>query len=109
MCKAANYAHNLWDNLTVFLQHAEVPLDNNAAERAIRPLAVGRKNWLFVGSEDAGTWSAIFFSLVESCRLQKIDPRTYFHHITPILVGGGHIDYHALTPFALKNTLAGKR
>lgn len=109
MCKAANYAHNLWDNLTVFLKHAEVPLDNNAAERAIRPLAVGRKNWLFVGSEDAGTWSAIFFSLIESCRLQKIDPRAYFHHITPILVGGGHIDYQALTPLALKNTLAGKR
>jgi transposase len=109
MCKAINYARNLWDNLIVFLDHPDVPLDNNAAERAIRPLAVGRKNWLFVGSEDAGKWSAIFFSLIESCRLQKIDPRTYFHHITPILVAGGEMNYHALTPLALKNTLAGKR
>lgn len=108
MCKAVNYARKLWDNLIVFLEHADVPLDNNATERAIRPLAVGRKNWLFVGSEDAGKWSAIFFSLIESCRLQKIDPRTYFHHITPILVAGGAINYHALTPLALKNTLARK-
>jgi transposase len=106
--KAIDYTLNLWENLTVFLHHADAPIDNNAAERAIRPLAVGRKNWLFVGSEDAGTWSALFFSLIESCRLQKIDPRAYFHHITPILVRGGKIDCHALNPLALKNTLRAK-
>lgn len=108
MSKAIAYTLKLWDNLTAFLQHGDAPVDNNTAERAIRPLAVGRKNWLFVGSEDAGMWSAIFFSLIESCRLQKIDPRAYFNYVTPILVKRDpHTDYRQLMPIAVKDKLVG--
>jgi len=106
MSKAINYTRTLWDSLTAVLQHGDAPIDNNTAERAIRPLAVGRKNWLFVGSEDAGTWSAIFFSLIESCRLQKIDPRAYFNYITPILVKRDPTtDYRQLIPIMVKDKL----
>jgi transposase len=105
MAKHIAYTLNLWRNLTVFLDHGDVPLDNNTAERAIRPLAVGRKNWLFVGSEDAGTWSAIFFSLIESCRLQHIDPRRYLEHITPHLTSREPIDHATLIPGAVKAQL----
>ena len=107
MAKAINYTLKLWDSLTVVLKHGDAPIDNNTAERAIRPLAIGRKNWLFVGSEDAGTWSAIFFSLIESCRLQKIDPRKYFAYITPILVRRDPTtDYRQLIPMMVKDKLA---
>jgi transposase len=107
MAKAITYTLTLWDSLIAILQHGDAPIDNNTAERAIRPLAIGRKNWLFVGSEDAGNWSAIFFSLIESCRLQKIDPRKYFTYITPILVQRKpNTDYTALIPIAIKDKLA---
>ena len=54
MAKHLGYTRNLWRALTLFVHHHDLPLDNNTAERALRPVVVGRKNWLFVGSEDAG-------------------------------------------------------
>jgi hypothetical protein len=65
------YTLRLWDALTLSLNHGDLPLDNNAAERALCPVVIGRKNGYFVGSEDAGTWAAIFFSHIESCRMLK--------------------------------------
>lgn len=56
-------------------------LDNNVAERAIRPLAIGRKNWLFFGSPDGGEAGAILFSLVQTCRGLDINPREYLEDV----------------------------
>lgn len=56
-------------------------LDNNAAERAVRPLAIGRKNWLFVGSEDGGIACAVILSLVQTCRALRINPQEYLEDI----------------------------
>jgi len=104
MRKAIEYANHLWQALTVYLTDGRLPMDNNAAERAIRPLVIGRKNYLFVGSEDGGEWAAICYSIIESCRMQKIDPRRYLTQVTPLLVSGNK-DYARLTPTAMKDQL----
>ena len=60
-----------------YTRHGFARLDNNVAERAIRPLALGRKNWLFVGNETGGEAAAVVLSLVQSCRAIGINPREY--------------------------------
>ena len=62
------YALNQWATLERFLEHGEVEIDNNLVENAIRPTAIGKKNWLFFGSEEAGQRSAVIYTLVENCR-----------------------------------------
>jgi transposase len=110
MAKHITYTKNLWTALTVFLSDGEVPADNNTAERALRPVVVGRKNWLFVGSEDSGRWSAIFFSLIESCRMHKIDPRRYLAEVARRLVNkkdeDPEVDPATLTPASMAATIA---
>jgi len=106
MAKHLAYTLNLWNALTVFLEDGEIPVDNNAAERALRSVVIGRKNWMFVGSEDAGQWAAIFFSLMESCRQLHIDPRKYLAYVTPRLLEASPPDPSSLTPASLASTLA---
>ena len=102
---AINYALTLWESLLVYVEVGELPLDNNGAERAIRPIAVGRKAFLFVGSEDGGDWAATFYSIMESCRLQRINPRRYLAYVTPLLVGKNPPIAASLTPKALQTRL----
>lgn len=99
------YTLKLWDALTLFLDHGDLPLDNNSAERSLRPIVVGRKNWYFVGSEDAGTWAAIFFSLIESCRMLKMDPRRYLTTVAKALIADAPPDPATLTPLALRDVI----
>ena len=56
-------------------------LDNNVAERAVRPLAIGRKNWLFLGNEERGEAAAVILSLVQTCRALNINPREYLEDV----------------------------
>ncbi len=63
--------------LRPYLEHGFLELDNNAAERAIRPLALGRKNWLFAGSERGGKAAAIAYSLIETAKLSGADPQAW--------------------------------
>ena len=79
--KAMDYALSRWQALCVHLQDAKVPIDNNAVENAIRPIALGRKNWLFVGSEQAGKRAANLLSLIESAKLNGHDPWVYLKDI----------------------------
>ena len=79
--KAIDYALSNWQGLTRYLDDGEVPIDNNAAENAIRPLAVGRKNWLFVGSQQAGERAAVVLSLIESAKLSGHDPWAYLKDV----------------------------
>jgi transposase len=62
-------------------------LDNNVAERAIRPLAIGRKNWLFFGSEEGAKAGAVLFSLVQTCRGLDINPREYLEDVMRRIMG----------------------
>jgi transposase len=73
-------------------------LDNNVAERAIRPLAVGRKNWLFVGSPRGGKAAAVLFSLVQTCRALEINPREYLEDILPRIMSHNSQKVHELLP-----------
>src|SRR4051794_6103159 len=67
--QAANYTLSFWSKLTVFLKHTELELSTNLAENSMRPIAIGRKNWLHLGSKEAEPKIAAIFSVVESCRL----------------------------------------
>lgn len=79
--EALGYFCSLIPYLKNYTNHPFSRLDNNVAERALRPLAIGRKNWLFFGSEDGGEAAAILFSLVQTCRGLGINPRTYLEDI----------------------------
>ena len=75
--KAIDYSLSNWSALTRFLDDGNVPIDNNAVENSVRPLAIGRRNWLFVGSQQAGERSAVLLSLIESAKLNGHDPWAY--------------------------------
>ena len=79
--KAIDYALSNWRALTRYLDDGNVPIDNNAAENAVRPLVVGRKNWLFVGSQQAGERAAVVMSLIESAKLNGHDPWAYLKDV----------------------------
>ena len=85
--EALGYFCGLIPYLKNYTKHAFARLDNNVAERAIRPLAIGRKNWLFFGSEDGGEAGAILLSFVQTCRGLGINPREYLEDIFRRLMG----------------------
>ena len=79
--KAMDYTLRRWAALTIHLSDARIPVDNNAVENAIRPLALGRKNWLFVGSQQAGERAAVLMTLIESAKLNGIDAWVYLKDV----------------------------
>lgn len=79
--KAIDYSLSNWRALTRYLDDGNVPIDNNAAENSVRPLCVGRKNWLFVGSQQAGERAAVVLSLIESAKLNGHDPWAYLKDV----------------------------
>mgnify|MGYP000885027651 FL=1 len=81
MGQAITYALNQWEALKVYTTDGELDIDNNAAENALRRIAVGRKNWLFCGSDNGGTTAAILFSLVASCQRHRVDPFAYLRDV----------------------------
>jgi transposase len=99
LAEGAGYLNNHWQALTHFLSDGRIPLDNNAAERQQRPIAIGRKNWLFVASEDGGTWASILLGIFQSCRLQQLDAMTYLTDIMPACIAGD-VNPLELTPAA---------
>jgi len=91
--KAANYTLSQWRKLTRFLEHAELELSNNLAENSMRPVALGRKNWIHVGSQQAGPKAAAILSIVETCRRLKIPVRAY---LAAVLVGIADVSIQSL-------------
>lgn len=81
MGRAIDYTLTLWPMLTVYLEDGRVEIDNNPVERSIRPTAIGKKNWLFIGEAEAGQRSAILFTIIEACRSRSIDPQTYLRDV----------------------------
>ena len=78
---AIRYSLSRWDALTLILRKGHACIDNSAAERAMRPIAVGRRNWTFVGSNAGGERAAAIYSLVEAAKLHGLDPEAYLHHV----------------------------
>ncbi|MGF7191398.1 hypothetical protein JOE11_004454, partial [Robbsia andropogonis] len=81
IAKALDYSLRRWEALTRFLDDSQLPIDNNWAENQIRPIALGRKNWLFAGSLRAGKRAAAIMSLVQSAKLNGHDPYAYLKDV----------------------------
>ena len=81
-----------------FLEHGEAEIDNNLVENAIRPTALGKKNWLFFGSAEAGQRSAVIYTLIENCRLHGVEPYTYLKDVLTRLPRCTNKDVAQLTP-----------
>jgi transposase len=77
MGKAIDYALEQWPLLSAYLEDGRLEIDNNLVENAIRPTAIGKKNWMFFGDAEAGEHSAILYTIIECCRRRGIDPFTY--------------------------------
>jgi transposase len=100
LSKACQYALALWKKLTRFLEHPELELSTNLAENSMRPVALGRKNWLHIGSPQAGPKIAAILSVVESCRRLRLSVRDYFAAVLPGLADLPIQRVPALTPAA---------
>ncbi len=77
LAKAINYMLRRWHGFSLFLTDGRVCLTNNAAERALRCVPLGRKAWLFCGSDRGGQRAAIVYSLIQTCRLNDVDPQAW--------------------------------
>ena len=100
LAKAANYTLVLWRKLTRFLEYPEIELSNNLAENSMRPIALGRKNWIHLGSQQAGPKVAAILSIVESCRRMQIPARDYLAAVLPGLADISIQRLAELTPAA---------
>jgi transposase len=81
LAAAIRYARTRWQALTRYLADGRLEISNNAAERAIRPLALGRKNWLFAGSDSGGERAAAMYTLIETAKLNGLDPEAYLRDV----------------------------
>jgi len=79
--QAVNYALNQWEDLSLFTKLGCLAIDNNVAERSLRGIALGRKNWLFVGSPHGGQTAAILFSVLASCKRHEVEPWAYLRDV----------------------------
>jgi hypothetical protein len=98
--KACSYALRLWKRLNIFLEYPELELSNNLAENSMRPVATGRKNWIHIGSKQAGPRVAAILSVVESCRRLKVPVRDYLADTLPGLANTSIQRVGNLTPAA---------
>jgi hypothetical protein len=81
LAAAIQYTVTRWSALTHYVADGRIEADNNAAERAIRALVLGRRNYLFAGSDAGGDTAACLYSLIGTCRLNSIDPHLYLRHV----------------------------
>ncbi len=81
LAAAIRYAVSRWNALTLILRDGRACIDNSAAERAMRPIALGRRNWTFAGSDAGGERAAAIHSLIETAKLHGLDPEAYLHHV----------------------------
>jgi hypothetical protein len=102
--EALQYAWNHWRALTRYLSDGILDIDNNKAERAIRPLAIGRKNWLFAGSHNGGKRSAVIYSIIETCKMQDINPFEYLTDVLARIPNTLQKDINQLLPYHWKKS-----
>jgi len=100
MAKAIDYALSNWAALDCYTEDGRLPIDNNAAERSLRAVAVGRKNWNFIGNENGGRTAAVLYSLIETAKAAGVDPRAYLRDV--LLRIATESDVRALTPHGWK-------
>ena len=86
-----------------YVNHGMLEISNNIAENAIRPLAVGRKNWLHIGSKRGGQAAAVVFSLMATCKQNRVNPWAWLAYVLEKLPTTDTADYPSLLPFHFKN------
>jgi transposase len=104
--QAIRYTLNQWDALQRYVEHGQVEIDNNSVENAIRPCAIGKKNYLFIGDVRAGQRSATLYSLLGSCLRRRINPRAYLQWLFAQLPTATNQTCATLTPEAYAATFA---
>ena len=97
--EALTYTLNQWQALVEYTNHGRLEISNATAENAIRPVAVSRKNWLFVGSERGGHTAAVMFSLLATCQQNGVNPWQWLTHVLEQLPVTAEADYSSLLPF----------
>jgi len=97
--KAIRYALNNETALMRFLDNGTIEIDNNAAERAMRNIALGRKNWLFAGSDDGGKSAAAIYSLIETAKMNNINPWAYLEKVLDTIQDHNHTKLDELLPW----------
>lgn len=102
--QAIHYVRNQWTELTRVLEHGALELDTNAIERQMKSIALGRKNYLFAGSEEGAKAAATLYSLLNTCKIHKINPVEYLRDILPRLGTLDQSRVHELMPLAWKNS-----
>ena len=107
--EATRYALTRWEAFTRYATDGRLAIDNNLSERTLRAVAVGRGNWTFVGSADAGEWAAVHYTVVGTCRHLGLDPFAYLRDVLPKLhaLGEHPADEH-LTPLLPDHWLAAR-
>jgi len=98
MGQAITYVLNQWKALCVYTTDGELNIDNNVSENALRRIAVGRKNWLFCGSDNGGKTAAILFSLIANCQRHHVDPFVYLKDILTRIAAHPHNSLAELLP-----------
>ena len=102
IAKAINYTLNNWEALARVISHEALELDNNRAERSIKPIVIGRKNWLFAGSDKGGKNAAILYSLIESCKQNNVNTFKYLADVLERLPTCLYNDIDQLLPYNWK-------
>lgn len=102
--KAIGYMHSRWENLTRYIDHSFLQIDNNLVENAIRPTVLGRKNYLFSGSHEAAQRSAIFYSFIGSCKMNEINPEEWLADILDKIKDTKSSHLHTLLPNSWKKS-----
>ncbi len=101
--KALQYLHNQWPRLIRYVEDGRYPIDNNRAENAIRPFAIGRKNWMFSTSQAGAKASANLYSLVETAKANGLNPYDYLKHVFQVLPNAESVEaIETLLPWKVK-------
>jgi transposase len=102
LVKAMDYMLKRWDGFALFLEDGRVCLTNNAAERALRGLALGRRNWTFAGSQRGAERAAVMLTLITTCRLNDVDPKAWLANVLARLPEHSNTRLHELLPWEWK-------
>jgi transposase len=107
LARACGYALERWDGLCRYCDEGYYEIDNNAVERSIRPITLGRKNWLFVDSDESARDAAVYMTLIGSCNLLGMAPYNYFEYILPRLHGSmTEEEYRELLPYKVAEKIS---
>jgi hypothetical protein len=99
MYTAVNYMHKRYDSFCVYATDGRFEIDNNGAENMMRPVALGRRNWMFSGSENGARMTAVMMSVVQTCLRLKINPQRYLAYVLPRLASYKTTSLEGLTPW----------